>query len=129
MRPDGTEQRRLTEGPSLNVFPRFSPDGRRIAYHRQDREGDSIWVVNIDGSGRHRVLREENDLSPGHCCWSPDGQSLACTVLQWQRDEQGRKFLGGGDSHPRIVIIDAEGKDRCTLVLPHAMAIEWPTWR
>jgi dipeptidyl aminopeptidase/acylaminoacyl peptidase len=129
MRPDGTEQRRLTEGPSLNVFPRFSPDGRRIAYHRQDRDGDSIWVVAIDGSGRRPVLQEENDVFPQYCCWSPDGKALACTIQQWQRDEKGRKFLGGGDSHPRIVIIDDEGKDRRTLELPHALAIESPAWR
>ena len=129
MRPDGTEQRRLTEGPSLNVHPRFSPDGRRIAYHRQDRDGDSIWVVDIDGGGRRLLLREENDVFPEYCCWSPDGKALACTVQQWQRDELGRKFSSGGDSYPRLVIVDAEGKDRRTLELPHAQAIEWPAWR
>src|SRR5262249_56273924 len=44
MRPDGTGQRRLTEG-GLNCYPRFAPDGRRIVYIRQTaKEGNSLWV-------------------------------------------------------------------------------------
>ena len=58
MHPDGTDQRRLTEGRGLNVHPRFSPDSRRVAYLHQERGSNSLWVVNIDGSGRRRVLQD-----------------------------------------------------------------------
>jgi Tol biopolymer transport system component len=130
MRPDGTEQRLLTEGIGLNVHPQFSPDGRRIAYTHQDYGGNSIWVVNIDGSGRHRVIQEENDVFPEYSCWSPDGQALACNLMQWQRDEQNRKFLGGPESHPpQLVIVDAEGTTRRSLNLPRALFFDSPDWR
>ena len=96
----------------MNVYPRFSPDSRRIAYLHQERGLNSLWVVNIDGSGRRRVVQEENDSSPDHFCWSPDGKSLAYKIEDWQRDENGKKFLGGSEeSRPRIAIIDDEGKN------------------
>ena len=129
MHPDGTGQRRLTEGPGLNVYARFSPDGKQIAYHHQDRDGDSIWIVDRDGKGRRRVLAEENDVAPQFCCWSPDGKRLAITLETWQRDEQNRKVLGLGDSNPQIVIVDIDGKNRRTLDLPHADWIGTPSWR
>ena len=47
--PDGTEQRRLTEGKGLNCYPRFSPDGRQIAYLHQEHGINTLWIVNIDG--------------------------------------------------------------------------------
>ncbi|CCH79109.1 exported hypothetical protein [Nostocoides japonicum T1-X7] len=47
--------------------PRYSPDGRFIAYH----EGGDIWVMNSDGSNAHRVTSGPGkDLNPA---WSPDG--------------------------------------------------------
>jgi Tol biopolymer transport system component len=52
------------------VSPRWSPDGRSIAY---DREGRGLWVVHLDGSGRHRVARGE--VYP--FAWSPDGKRIA----------------------------------------------------
>jgi dipeptidyl aminopeptidase/acylaminoacyl peptidase len=129
VRPDGTEPRRLTEGPSLNVFPRFSPDGRQIAYHRQSFDGDSIWVVDLDGGSRRPVLQEEDDVFPQQGGWSPDGRSLACTMMKWSRDQEGRKVLGGpGQPDPWIVIVDVDSKERRELRPPHVMAIEWPTW-
>jgi Tol biopolymer transport system component len=129
MRPDGTEQRLLTEGEGLNISPRFSPDGRRIAHVHQDYGGNSVWIVNIDGSGRHRVIQEENDVFPESFCWSPEGRALACNLMQWYRDEQGRKALGGQDAHPQIVIVDTEGKTRRPLDLPRAMFFDSPDWR
>ena len=130
MHPDGTDQRRLTEGEGLNVHPRFSPDSRRIAYLHQDRGSNSVWVVNIDGSGRRQVLQEENDMFTRDVCWSPDGKSLAYTLI-WQRDEQNRKVLGvpEADPNPQVVIVDAEGKTRRPLNLPRALFFDSPDWR
>ena len=50
--------------------------------------------------------------SPDHFCWSPDGKSLACALMTWQRDEQNRKVLGipGADPNPQIVIVNVEGE-------------------
>jgi dipeptidyl aminopeptidase/acylaminoacyl peptidase len=50
--------------------PQWSPDGRRIAYVRDDE----IWVLELDGSRQTRVVAK-----PGggqHPRWSPDGRRL-----------------------------------------------------
>jgi len=130
MHPDGTGQRRLTEGRGLNVYPRFSPDSRRLAYLHQERGKDSLWVVNIDGTGRRQVLAEENDTSPEYVCWSPDGKSLAYSLRDWQRDEKGKRFISDVEkSNPRMAIMDDEGKNSRPLDLPRARWLGKPDWR
>ena len=71
-----------------------------------------------------------NDTSMEQCCWSPDGKSLAYKLQEWQRDEKGKKFIGGGaDSKDRIAIMDDEGKNSRTLNLPAATWLSAPDWR
>jgi hypothetical protein len=130
MHPDGTDQLRLTEGRGLNVYPRFSPDSRRVAYLHQERGIDSLWVVNVDGTGRRQILQDENDTSPDHLCWSPDGKSLACNLFDWQRDEKGKKSrIDPGKANARIAIMDDDGKNSRLLMLPRGWWLLQPDWR
>jgi Tol biopolymer transport system component len=86
--------------------------------------------VNIDGTGRRRVVLEENDTSPEHACWSPDGKSLAYTMEDWQGNERGKKVLPGGiEANPRMAIIDVEGKNPRLLNLARARWLGAPDWR
>ena len=62
MNADGSGQRRLTRNPARDNAPRWSPDGRRIAF---DRGGSRpLWVMNPDGSG-------QRNLTPAARWWSP----------------------------------------------------------
>jgi Tol biopolymer transport system component len=67
----GTETR-LTED-EVNSRPKFSPDGKRIAYVHND----TIWVMNADGSGKRQV----SDRSAGGPAWAPNGASIAFSAL------------------------------------------------
>ena len=50
---------RLTSGPVFDMQPRFSPDGKRIAF-TSDRGGlFNIWVMDADGKNPTAVSREE----------------------------------------------------------------------
>ncbi|QDV35049.1 TolB family protein [Tautonia plasticadhaerens] len=130
MRPDGTEQRRLTEGNGLNVYPRFSPDGRQIAYLHSEGGEASIWVIDVDGSDRRQVFREQGDDAPGQLCWSPDGRSLAVAMHTWSRDEDGQKYIGvTEDANYRVAIIDLEAGGIRTLDLPPTSWLGGPDWR
>ncbi|HEX8446588.1 MAG TPA: amidohydrolase family protein, partial [Sphingomonas sp.] len=56
--------------------PRFSPDGRRIAFTSDRGGGDNIWVMNVDGSDKRQVTKEEFRLL-NQPTWSPDGRFIA----------------------------------------------------
>jgi Tol biopolymer transport system component len=69
IRHDGTDRRQLTTDTHSHS-PRWSPNGRLLAFHRA---GD-IWVMRADGSGAHRITSgSANDINPS---WSPDGSRL-----------------------------------------------------
>ncbi len=66
---------RLTTGPAFDMQPRFSPDGKRIAF-TSDRGGlFNIWVMDADGQKPTAVSREEKWWvnSP---TWAPDGDFI-----------------------------------------------------
>jgi tricorn protease len=69
---DGGEAKRLTSDPGRDVFPRFSPDGKRIVFS-SDRSG-SLQVFSMPAGGgeslRHTHHTEGNELE----CLSPDGK-------------------------------------------------------
>jgi Tol biopolymer transport system component len=56
MRGDGSRKRRLTRDNDLDSWPVWSPDGRKIAWTRQqDALSSAVYVMNADGSGRRRL--------------------------------------------------------------------------
>ena len=71
----GGTPRRIAEGLAWEVQPRFSPDGRRIAFTSDRGGGDNIWVMNADGGDRRQVTKEDFRLL-NQASWSPDGQYI-----------------------------------------------------
>jgi len=72
---DGGTARRITSGQAYDAQPRYSPDGRFIAFV-SDRDGDEhVWLVSPEGTGPRQVTRGNNTRfqSPD---WSPEGQLL-----------------------------------------------------
>ncbi|WP_324262544.1 amidohydrolase family protein [Altererythrobacter sp. H2] len=67
---------RVADGLAWEVHPRFSPDGRRIAFTSDRGGGDNIWVMNADGSDKRQVTKESFRLI-NQPSWNPDGQTLA----------------------------------------------------
>jgi len=102
IRPDGSELRDLTEDNFRNDgWPRWSPDGKRIAFTSR-RTGDyEVWVINRDGSG----LRQVSESKGGHYSpWSADGSTIAysthaprndCIIVQPDKpwNEQQLRYL------------------------------------
>jgi imidazolonepropionase-like amidohydrolase/Tol biopolymer transport system component len=71
----GGTPRRIAEGLAWEVHPRFSPDGRRIAFTSDRGGGDNIWVMNLDGSDKRQVTKEDFRLL-NQASWSPDGEYI-----------------------------------------------------
>jgi imidazolonepropionase-like amidohydrolase/Tol biopolymer transport system component len=72
----GGRPTRITSGLAFDMQPRFSPDGRLIAFTSDRGGGDNIWVMNADGSGARAITRETFELL-NNPTWSPDGQYIA----------------------------------------------------
>tara|TARA_B100000745_G_scaffold13128_1_gene9629 strand:+ start:6367 stop:7695 length:1329 start_codon:yes stop_codon:yes gene_type:complete len=66
---------RVAEGLAWEVQPRFSPDGRRIAFTSDRGGGDNIWIMNVDGSDKRQLTKEDFRLI-NQASWSPDGNYI-----------------------------------------------------
>jgi dipeptidyl aminopeptidase/acylaminoacyl peptidase len=77
MNADGSRQRFLTKGSGA----RWSWDGTRIAYLAEgDPRGNQIFVRWMDGTENATQITH-SDHSPGSIAWSPDGKSMAFTMM------------------------------------------------
>ncbi len=79
--PGTGEQRPLVSGPAGGGSPRWSPDGRRLAYV-SSAEGDraQLFVRWMDTGATARVASLPG--GPDSIAWSPDGRYLAYTLFE-----------------------------------------------
>ncbi len=119
--------KRITANPAWDAAPRFSPDGKTLAYLAMSRPGyeaDRFEIVLRDlatGKDRSFTLRagtgKNDDRSPAGLAWSADGKSLYAAA-----DHLGQKALFSIDvasGKARILAADGSidgpaplGKDR-----------------
>ena len=71
----GGEARALTSDIAWQMQPRYSPDGRHIAFASDQGGGDNLWIMDRDGSNPRQVSKESFRLltQPE---WTPDGEFL-----------------------------------------------------
>jgi len=110
---DGTEQTQLTKDMLASGVPRWSPDGRWIAFvgtqhYAEPEPFYCLWLVRVDGSGLRRLTRDPIS----HPYWSPDG-----TQSIFQRAEQGIWTINLSDGNLKQVYPGEPG------VFYHDMAI------
>jgi Tol biopolymer transport system component/imidazolonepropionase-like amidohydrolase len=78
-------------GPAYETMPRFSPDGKRIAF-TSDRDGlENIWTASVDGSDLRQVSRER-ERQVSNPSWTPDGQYIVA-----RKHFRNTRSLGAGE--------------------------------
>lgn len=107
MGSDGSHTFRLTDNPGFDSSPRWSPDGKRIAFVRIPQVSfvgseAGIYVINADGSGESRIVAEPSVAQP---TWSPDGRSIAFTSM----------FSGQQGPRADISRVNSDGSGRTRL--------------
>lgn len=71
VRPAGGAAAELDLGAGSQSRPRFSPDGKTLAY----QAGGQIWIVDLGSRARRQLTRLSGGASTA--TWSPDGKWLA----------------------------------------------------
>ena len=71
--PQDGEPSPLLETPFSERAPRFSPDGRWLAYHSDASGQYEIYVQPFPGPGQRELLSSDSGTEP---MWSPDGREL-----------------------------------------------------
>jgi len=77
-------------GIALNMQPRFSPDGKTIAFISDRKGQNNLWLMDADGKNPRAVYTDKTQraLSP---LWTPDGNYLI-VQRQGTRPESGPEF-------------------------------------
>jgi hypothetical protein len=117
MAADGSDVRRLTDHPGLDVFPVYSPDGSKIAFTRSDRAGVvDVYVMDADGGNVVPITEfDDEGLDDYHPTWSPDGERIAFV--------RGEVPPGAGGE---LWVIDADGSN-ARLLLEDPL-VHFPAW-
>jgi dipeptidyl aminopeptidase/acylaminoacyl peptidase len=71
----GGRLRRLTRGDHADHLPRFSPDGRTLAFLSNRDKTSAVWLLPMDGGEPKRLTDRDGHVMD--YSWSPDGKTIA----------------------------------------------------
>ncbi|MGC9400408.1 MAG: S9 family peptidase [Anaerolineae bacterium] len=80
----GGAPRRFTVGKHVDGLPRWSPDGKQIAFisNRDDEKQSQLYLIPVDGGEAQPLTELQGEI--GTFEWSPQGDRL---VIQFRADE------------------------------------------
>lgn len=96
---------RLTSSPRRESSPRWSPDGRYLAFLTA-RDGDRTQVWLLDRRGGEAVRLTDVKQGVSSFAWSPDSTRLALVVTDPDPDEaDAEKTAGRAERKPKPIVI------------------------
>ena len=87
----GGEAKAISTGVAWDMQPRYSPNGKWIAFTSDRAGGDNIWIMNRDGSDPKQVSKETFRLLT-QPAWSPDSESIVA-----RKHFTSERSLGAGE--------------------------------
>jgi dipeptidyl aminopeptidase/acylaminoacyl peptidase len=104
---DGRRSLRLTSSKAGEHAPRWSPDGRYLAFlsgRDDNREVDQIWLLDRSGGEAERITDLPGGVSD--YAWSPDGRRLALIASDPDPDSAATSSDTSRRSTPRPIVVD-----------------------
>ncbi len=95
---DGGDARAITTGIAFDAQPRYSPDGKSIAFVSDHDGAENLWVAANDGSGARPLSKDKQSLfvSPS---WTPEGDYVLVSrqpQLPWGAFDLWMYHIRGG---------------------------------
>ena len=81
--------RQITNSAKSEFNPRWSPDGRTLAFLSDRDEGTQIYLIAIDGGEGKRLTEGKNSVRSFE--WSPDGSQIAFLAPEPKTDARKRR--------------------------------------
>ena len=110
MNGDGSAQTRLTNDPSFDAYPKWSPDGSKIVFSSSRAGPLNIYTMDADGTNIRRVTTDPTKLE-GFAAWTADGQQIV--FARGLSPNAGECTPG-----TRIYVVNADGQGERLLTPP-----------
>lgn len=91
----GQDVRQVTRHEYIALSPRFSPNGKLLAYTSYHRGNPNLYVTELGQLKKTQAVSRRNGLNMAPS-WSPDGSTMAITLSK--------------DGNPDLYLIDNAGK-------------------
>jgi dipeptidyl aminopeptidase/acylaminoacyl peptidase len=108
---DGSEQLQLTSTPDSESRPRWSPDGRYLAFvsSRQGAKHAQVWLLNRSGGEASKLTDVKGGVAD--YAWSPDSTRLVLVVNDPDpqvaaAEEEREKAQEGPAKTPKPIVVD-----------------------
>jgi tricorn protease len=116
----GGPSKQLTSGPANDVMPRYSPDGKWIAFSRVTRSTENVYVVPVTGGEPRRLTFHSSRAGGPGPTFTPEDN----LVVTWTPDSQRILFLSRAMSFNwsdlRLFSVPVNGGLASPLALGHA---------
>ncbi|HJV91188.1 MAG TPA: S9 family peptidase [Holophagaceae bacterium] len=134
----GASRRALTLGDKSSLDPKWSPDGRSLAF-RSPRSGRmQLYVLRMDGGEAEMITNGKGEVTA--FAWSPEGRRFAFTMMDGRTEEEEKREKAKDDARwfeeqpkvARLYVVDlapdASGNRTPRLLTPEARHVQSFDW-
>jgi dipeptidyl aminopeptidase/acylaminoacyl peptidase len=96
--------RQFTASTKSETSPRWSPDGKQLAFLSNRDDQQQIFLMRTDGGEATAITKGKRSVS--HFAWSPDGKQIAFLAPDPKSEAEEKKEKDKDDAH----VVDKEDK-------------------
>ena len=116
---DGRPETQITDNASWDLYPDWSPDGRRMIFVSDREDGlFKIFVANSDGGGERLLVEQPITLD------SQYAPVIGSLVSRWSPEGDRIAFIAEGEENLALWTIGADGDDS-KKVIDNATGFDW----